>query len=385
MLQTTLRIAVLSATLVAPLALRAVSWKTEEPKPIDPSMADAGKCFSCTSSRRTTRSAPRGTGSVRCSTPDRASPATGRGGREGAVPETPTSIRFSREVICGIVTPRSESSGLIHAAADGRGFPRDPRGSDGSSSEQGHSRHRPEDSALFVVRLIQRNPIAKSSPTSARQQAQARDGRRGLRRTFRWAAPRSSSGNRLGRFGWKGQIASLEDFVQAACANELGLGNPSSVQAGSAARPPGSRHRPHPATVPADHGLRVLAAAPVERTGLHLVARPSPGAGGTSRASDAPHATSPTSECRGIYSDLPPHEMGKQAHRRRLGPTRRCRPRSTSPRPWHRPKANGARRPSGAWPTRPPTCTTAGRRRSKQPSWGTPARELLPAADTRSR
>jgi CxxC motif-containing protein (DUF1111 family) len=30
-------------------------------------------------------------------------------------------------------------------------------------------------------------------------------------------------GGRLGKFGWKGQTASLEDFVMAACANELGL------------------------------------------------------------------------------------------------------------------------------------------------------------------
>src|SRR5262249_269043 len=35
---------------------------------------------------------------------------------------------------------------------------------------------------------------------------------------------------RIGRFGWKGQTASLSDFVQAACANELGLGNPGQKQ-----------------------------------------------------------------------------------------------------------------------------------------------------------
>lgn len=36
--------------------------------------------------------------------------------------------------------------------------------------------------------------------------------------------------DRVGRFGWKGQTASLEDFVRAACANELGLGNPTQQQ-----------------------------------------------------------------------------------------------------------------------------------------------------------
>lgn len=35
---------------------------------------------------------------------------------------------------------------------------------------------------------------------------------------------------RVGRFGWKGQTASLGDFVRAACANELGLGNPAKSQ-----------------------------------------------------------------------------------------------------------------------------------------------------------
>lgn len=35
----------------------------------------------------------------------------------------------------------------------------------------------------------------------------------------------------VGKFGWKGQFASLEEFVAAACANELGLGTPMTEQA----------------------------------------------------------------------------------------------------------------------------------------------------------
>ncbi len=42
---------------------------------------------------------------------------------------------------------------------------------------------------------------------------------------------------RLGRFGWKAEFASLDDFVRAACANELGLSNPTRPQATSLARP----------------------------------------------------------------------------------------------------------------------------------------------------
>lgn len=35
----------------------------------------------------------------------------------------------------------------------------------------------------------------------------------------------------IGKFGWKGQFATLEEFVAAACANELGLGTPKTEQA----------------------------------------------------------------------------------------------------------------------------------------------------------
>src|SRR5262249_31711462 len=42
---------------------------------------------------------------------------------------------------------------------------------------------------------------------------------------------------KIGRFGWKAQMASLSDFVQAACAGELGLGNPGHAQPPSMARP----------------------------------------------------------------------------------------------------------------------------------------------------
>jgi CxxC motif-containing protein (DUF1111 family) len=41
--------------------------------------------------------------------------------------------------------------------------------------------------------------------------------------------PRLADG-RVGRFGWKGQTATLGEFVRAACANELGLGNPGQTQ-----------------------------------------------------------------------------------------------------------------------------------------------------------
>src|SRR5262249_1780110 len=42
---------------------------------------------------------------------------------------------------------------------------------------------------------------------------------------------------RIGRFGWKAQTATLLDFVEAACANELGLGNPGQGQPRPLTRP----------------------------------------------------------------------------------------------------------------------------------------------------
>jgi CxxC motif-containing protein (DUF1111 family) len=49
--------------------------------------------------------------------------------------------------------------------------------------------------------------------------------------------PRMLPDGRVGKFGWKGQAASLQDFVASACANELGLGNPYMEQARSISNP----------------------------------------------------------------------------------------------------------------------------------------------------
>jgi CxxC motif-containing protein (DUF1111 family) len=49
--------------------------------------------------------------------------------------------------------------------------------------------------------------------------------------------PRKLPDGRIGKFGWKGQFATLEEFVAAACSNEIGLGTPMSKQAAPIARP----------------------------------------------------------------------------------------------------------------------------------------------------
>jgi CxxC motif-containing protein (DUF1111 family) len=52
--------------------------------------------------------------------------------------------------------------------------------------------------------------------------------------------PRVLPDGRIGKFGWKAQFATLREFVAAACANELGLGNPLMEQA----RPMGKKDYP---------------------------------------------------------------------------------------------------------------------------------------------
>ena len=69
---------------------------------------------------------------------------------------------------------------------------------------------------------------------------------------------------RLGRFGWKAQVASLEDFVLTACANELGLEVPGHHQAVSPAGPrrAGQGAGPHGRGVRRPGRLRPELAAP---------------------------------------------------------------------------------------------------------------------------
>jgi CxxC motif-containing protein (DUF1111 family) len=58
--------------------------------------------------------------------------------------------------------------------------------------------------------------------------------RKELDGSFRGGAvgrPRILADGRVGKFGWKAQFATLEEFVASACANELGLGNPLIPQA----------------------------------------------------------------------------------------------------------------------------------------------------------
>lgn len=79
--------------------------------------------------------------------------------------------------------------------------------------------------------------IDRISPKTISHQSLARSLRRvgrELSGDFRGIPPgryRVLADGRVGKFGWKAQFATLDEFVAAACANEIGLGNPRMPQA----------------------------------------------------------------------------------------------------------------------------------------------------------
>ncbi len=121
-------------------------------------------------------------------------------------------------------------------------------------------------------------------------------------------------GGRVGKFGWKAQIGSLQEFVLTACANELGLENPGHHQAlspsrtDSAARTPDLtgaecdalvayvRDLPKPTVI--DLGKTASGSASSGRELFHIV-----GCAGCHRPS--------LGDVDGIYSDLLIHDMGR--------------------------------------------------------------------------
>lgn len=123
---------------------------------------------------------------------------------------------------------------------------------------------------------------------------------------------------KIGRFGWKAQSASLSDFVQAACANELGLGNPGQPQP----RPLGAPNYQPPGldlTLDQCDQLTAFCASlppPVERMGKEGFAsfpeRVEAGKSLFATAGCADCHTPDLGPVRGVYSDLLLHRMGQQ-------------------------------------------------------------------------
>jgi CxxC motif-containing protein (DUF1111 family) len=114
-------------------------------------------------------------------------------------------------------------------------------------------------------------------------------------------------GGKIGRFGWKAQTARLAEFVQAACANELGLGNPNNPQPKSMAKPDSQPPGLDLSQLQCDQLTAFVAALPrpVQRA---------PHAAGTAlfvKIGCAECHTPNLGSVEGIYSDLLLHRMGE--------------------------------------------------------------------------
>ena len=123
------------------------------------------------------------------------------------------------------------------------------------------------------------------------------------------------SRNRVGKFGWKGNVGSLSEFVKVACANELGLGNPLQAQPASLSQP---GYRP-PGLDLTDLQCEQIAAY-IASLPLPREVTPSSPAEADRAAAGKKHFkqigcnnchTQDLAEAQGIYSDLLLHEMGE--------------------------------------------------------------------------
>jgi CxxC motif-containing protein (DUF1111 family) len=121
---------------------------------------------------------------------------------------------------------------------------------------------------------------------------------------------------RVGRFGWKAQTASLSDFVRAACANELGLGNPGHPQPRPLGRPDYPERGPDLTTAQCDQITAFVASLPrpVERQPGSEGAIPGGIEGkrlfGALGCADCHQPD--LGPVKGLYSDLLLHDMGKE-------------------------------------------------------------------------
>ena len=201
-------------------------------------------------------------------------------------------------------------------------------------------------------------------------------------------------GGRLGRFGWKGQTARLNDFVLAACSNELGLEVPGRHQVSLA-----SALEFDPAKLKLDLTAQETARLTTFVANLPTPVRPI-------RESTLPpwgymvferhwFATCHSrrlGRVNGLYSDLLLHDLGDRVfdfggYGGSANPSgvkdlaEQTAPARTSGEAF---RPNGARRHSGEWPIRLPICTTAGQARSTKPSASTAARRRRPPSATES-
>jgi mono/diheme cytochrome c family protein len=121
---------------------------------------------------------------------------------------------------------------------------------------------------------------------------------------------------RLGRFGWKAQVASLEDFVLTACANELGLEVPGHDQAISPlvpdAQPRGLDLTAEECAALVDYVRSLPPPVSLDPSDAQAEAAVAEGRKLFHSTGCASCHTANLGSIRGIYSDLLLHDMGEE-------------------------------------------------------------------------
>jgi CxxC motif-containing protein (DUF1111 family) len=232
---------------LGPMGVRVLTWRTPRPRPLEPAMVRAGaELFE----HEWTPGDPLaaggdGLGPVYNATSCVACHSQGGVGGSGGLGQNVTTFTVRPTASGG-----QAREGVIHAFALGEpetladahpGLPRDLRPSPERlvpfrnraarvlqfpAGVHVSQRNTP---ALFGVKLIdevpERDIIANERRERLKWQMAPAQGE-----ALPVGRARRLPDGRVGRFGWKAQTARLSDFVQAACANELGLGNPGQEQ-----------------------------------------------------------------------------------------------------------------------------------------------------------
>jgi CxxC motif-containing protein (DUF1111 family) len=238
---------------LAPVGVRVLTWSKFRPQPIDPEMAQAGQTLFVHEWKPNDPLSPGGDGlgpvynansCVACHNQG------GQGGAGGIEHNVTTFISRPMSPGCQTNQPQVVREGVIHSQAW-----------DGFQETLSHAdpqlpATRPNPAQIVPLPRMERSRVAMPSGTQVSQRnTPALFGANLIdaipdrviianerKERLKWGLVPTKSEDlpagralrladgRVGHFGWKAQSASLSAFVQAACANELGLGNPGQAQ-----------------------------------------------------------------------------------------------------------------------------------------------------------
>jgi len=268
----------LAAALVLPVGARSVGWLISTESPVDASMAETGKDLFEHEWKPDDPLASGGDGLGPVFNASSCVACHRQGGAGGGGPNEHNVIAFTvrkpvrpRERTEDASPPRETvRQGVLHAEAipalflelpqhidarlrnlrivrsDPATIEAEPQGAEASMPRcgPGQSERQPagidvsqrNTPALFGAKLIDDIP-ARLIIANERRQYVCSSMQKSDQEEFPVGRASRLPNGRIGRFGWKGQTASVADFVQAACANELGLGNPGSAQPAPLSKP----------------------------------------------------------------------------------------------------------------------------------------------------